>query len=107
MKRILFLAIAVCLLAACQPTTYNNYSTISGYVYDNSDGSQIQNATITLSPSGKNTFTGSDGFFQFNDLDPMQYTLTAQKEGYSSNRKSITAVAGETVTISITLKKEQ
>lgn len=106
MKRILALAIAICLLAACHPTTYNTYATISGFVYDKTDGSQIKNAVVTLSPSGKNAFTGSDGFFQFNDLDPTRYTLTVQKEGYESDIVSLTVYAGETETISITLKRK-
>lgn len=107
MKKIFVLALALFLFAACTPTTFDTFATISGTVVDYSTGSPIQNVTITLNPSGKNTFTGSDGFFQFNDLDPQQYKLTAQKEGYESNSKSVNPSAGETVIVAIDLRKKQ
>lgn len=107
MKRILAFALSILLLAACQPVTYNTFGTISGTVLDFETGTPIQNAAITLNPTGKNAFTGSDGFFQFDDLDPMQYTVRAQKEGYSTDSKSVSVHAGETETITIALRTKK
>lgn len=83
------------------------YGTISGTVieYDTSDA--VASATVTLSPSGKNTYTGSDGHFEFIDLDASQYTMTVQKTGYVTNRKTVTISAGGTEVVSITLEKNQ
>lgn len=83
------------------------YGTISGTVIEENTGDPIGMATINLAPSGKNTYTGSDGHFEFIDLDANQYTMTAQKTGYVTNRKTVTLSAGGTETVSITLQKNQ
>ena len=49
--------------------------------------------------------TGADGFFEFDNMDAQQYSLSAQKSGYASERKIVTGVPGETVRINITLSK--
>lgn len=107
MKKILAISLGIILMSACQPVTYNTFGTISGTVVDYATGAPIQNATVTLSPSGKNAFTGSDGFFQFDELDPDNYKVYAQKEGYDTDSKSVNLHAGETenVTISLRIKK--
>ena len=83
------------------------YGTISGTVIENDTGDPIAMATVTLAPSGKNTYTGSDGHFEFIDLDANQYTMTVQKTGYVTNRKTVTISAGGTEVVSITLEKNQ
>ena len=55
----------------------------------------------------KNKVTGSDGYFEFLDLTNQQYTITAQKNGYSTDRKNITTVAGDNAEVTFTLKKLQ
>ena len=107
MKKILAFALGILVLAACQPVTYNTFGTISGTVLDFETGTPIQNAAVTLNPTGKNAFTGSDGYFQFNDLDPQQYTVRAQKDGYSTDSKTVNVHAGETESITISLRKKQ
>lgn len=104
MKKLLIWAMVFLLMSACQPITYNTFGTISGTVVDYATGAPIQNAAVTLSPSGKNAFTGSDGFFQFDELDPDNYKVYAQKDGYSTDSKSVNLHAGETESITISLK---
>lgn len=87
-------------------TEVNTSCVITGTVIENPTGNPVSNATVTLSPSGKNTYTGSDGHFEFIDLDEAQYTMTVQKIGYVTNRKIVTLSAGSTQTVSITLEKE-
>lgn len=86
---------------------YDTFGSISGTVIDLDTGDPIQSATVTLSPSGKNTYTGYDGSFEFLDLDARQYTVTAQKTGYQTNRKTVTTIAGDNVNVSLTLKKNK
>ena len=97
----------LCVSTSCNDDLddYSVLGTISGTVVDVVSGDPIQNATVTLSPSGKNVFTGSDGSFEFLDLEARQYTLTVQKTGYESNRKQVTTVAGGVVTVQLTMKK--
>lgn len=62
---------------------------------DNSLG--IPEALVNLSPGGKTVLTDSHGSFEFEALEIQQYTLTVQKEGYETNRKSLNPVPGQSV----------
>lgn len=107
MKKTLLLLMALIALAtSCEPVTYDTFCTISGTVIELDTGDPVQQATVTLSPSGLNTYTGYDGTFEFLDLDDHQYTVTVQKTGYVTNRKTVTTVAGGIVDISMTLQKK-
>ena len=106
MKKSLLLLIALITLAtSCEPVVYDTFCTISGTVIDLDTGNPIQQATVTLSPTGYNTYTGDDGHFEFLDLDARQYTVMVQKTGYVTNRKQVTTVAGGVVDINLTLQK--
>jgi DNA-binding winged helix-turn-helix (wHTH) protein len=60
---------------------------------------------VVLSPGGKTKTTGSDGRYEFQDLDAAQYTITVQKNGYQTNRKTVTAVSDEKTEANIPLTK--
>ena len=94
------------LATSCKKESYNTFATISGTVVEMGNGEPIGNALLTLMPGNLNTYTGSDGTFQFNDVEAQQYTLTAQKTGYNANRKTINAEAGQTLTVSLTMEKQ-
>ena len=83
------------------------YSEIIGRIIDADTGDAIENASVTLSPGGYTTVTRSDGSFEFQDLDAMTYTVTAQKQGYVTNRKNVQTIAGEVENITIMLFKEE
>ena len=85
---------------------YNIYCTITGTVIDYETSQAIQGATVTLSPSGMNAHTGDNGYFEFNDLYENQYTISAQKSGYITNRVTVTTVAGGTINEIIELQKD-
>ncbi len=109
-KIILLLAVAlsfasISLFTGCDEVEYTFYSSITGTVYDFSTGEVLEKVSVVLSPSNKTEFTNTDGAFSFVDLDPAQYTLTFQKEGYYTERKSVTAITGEKTHLEITLKK--
>lgn len=106
MKKTLLLIIAfVALATSCDPVTYDTFGGISGEVVDQETGAPVQQATVTLSPTGMNTYTGSDGTFEFIDLDERQYTVTVQKTGYITNRKTVTTIAGRVITIKLTMQQ--
>lgn len=100
-------AMLICFTSSCDDEIigYDTFGSISGTVIDLDSGDPIQSATVTLSPSGMNTYTGYDGTFEFLGLDARQYTVTVQKTGYQTNRKTVTTIAGGNVNISLTLKK--
>lgn len=111
MKRILSvcalvsLLLAIAALSGCNETEYDFYSTISGTVYDAATGSTVQNASVVLTPSGSTQTTGEDGTFLFENLDPGQYTVTIQKEGYYVERKNVSALTGEDIQTDIFLRE--
>lgn len=83
------------LLLACAKDEVDTMGDIHGIVSDES-GIPIQVASVTLTPTGKTTTTGDDGRFEFNDLEPQQYTVSVTKVDYASNSKTLTIRAGET-----------
>lgn len=112
MKNRIGLVLMACAMLLCATTScddglvdYEVFGTISGTVIDMESGDPVPQATVTLSPSGMNTYTGNDGHFEFLDLDASQYTVTVQKTGYQTNRKTVTIVAGGNVDVSLTLQK--
>lgn len=110
MKKTLFFALlcgVIAIFSSCEPVTFDTFGTLSGTVVEMNTGDVIAGALITLSPSGKNTYTGTDGFFEFQDLDAQQYTVTVQADGYSTNRKTVTIIAGATERINVTLQKAE
>ena len=89
-------------LSSCNHYQYDFYSTIEGVVVDGAS-SPIEGARITLSPGGLNTLTDQNGCFVFSELEQTKYTVTAQKNGYSTDRKEISTYAGESVKITLIL----
>lgn len=81
------------------------FGAISGTVVDLETGEPIAGALVTLSPGGMNIYTGDDGRFEFLDLDARQYTVTAQKTGYITNRKTVMLVAGSVININLIMLK--
>lgn len=103
----LVLGSLVFLSVSCKPTTYDTFGEIYGTICTIDTNEPIEGALVTLSPGAKTYMTLDDGSFVFKKLDIEQYTLTVQKEGYSTNRKSITPVAGERVEAVILLAPRQ
>lgn len=104
MKTKLFLCLlALTLFLSCKKEEYASYGSIYGTVTDSKSGNLLPNVTVILSPGGITKITGNDGLFEYNDLDPQQYTITVQKDGYNTNRKTITVIVGEKVEANITM----
>lgn len=82
---------------------YEIYATIHGRVTDFESGAPIANAIVTLSPSSLTQQTNGEGGFTFSNLDAGTYTLTVQKAGYQPNRKTVTAISGESMEVNIPL----
>ena len=55
---------------------------IYGVVTDKATGEQIKNAGVELLPVGLKTVTGSDGYFEFNNLTDGRYGLFVTQDGY-------------------------
>lgn len=96
--------LAMLAMVGCEPVTYDVFATICGTVVDSQTMEPIEGVSVILSPSGKNAVTKADGRFEFTELDAIQYTITVQKSGYSTNRKLVNTIAGETTEAIITIE---
>jgi hypothetical protein len=105
----IFTILLLCALgfSGCEKKEYNTFGTLYGTVIDVETGDPVSNASVLLSPGGKSKTTGSEGTYEFNDLDARQYTITVQKTGYQTNLKTVTAVAGEKTEANIPLTKSE
>ena len=109
MKKIILLClVALPLFLSCSKEEHDSFGTLYGVVSDTQTGDALNNVTVTLSPGGMTKLTGSNGLFEFNNLTPQQYTITVQKTGYQTNRKTVSVVVGEKVeaNISMTLQAQ-
>ena len=79
---------------------------ISGLVVDANTQNPLQGVLVTLMPSSNNYYTGIDGLFLFDNLIAQQYTLTAQANGYKTDRKTVSLAAGESKEIKFALRPE-
>lgn len=109
MKNFILLA-TICLpilFCSCQKTVVDTGVTIYGTVYDAASYEPIQGAMLTMQPGSRSCYTGSDGSFNFEEnLDPVQYTVTAQANGYRTDRKTVKLTPGESSEVTFALKKE-
>jgi hypothetical protein len=108
MKKIVLLLACTMLagiFSGCDKDEPKLFSTLFGIVSDHETGAPIEAASIVLSPGGKTATSGTDGRYEFKDLDALQYTITVQTAGYQTNRKTVTAVPGESVQADIPLTK--
>lgn len=105
MKKILILlALSLpFLFSGCAKKIEDVTVTIYGTVVDANTQTPIDGVLITLTPGAKNKYTGGDGYYEFPDLVQQQYTLTAQKTGYHTDRKNVSSFPGEMVEITFTL----
>ena len=92
-----------CLSGCSNSNDFEIFASIQGVVTDYNTGKALENASVTLSPSGLSKQTDGNGYYKFEELDATQYTITVQKAGYQPNRKTVTAISGETLTVEIQL----
>ncbi len=106
MKRIVILILAFGLICGCveQADETSTTGDIVGSVSDKSTGEPVATANIVLSPGENATVTGSDGSFEYKGLEPGEYAITINKEGYKSTRKTVTVKAGESTPVHLLLE---
>ena len=80
---------------------------IYGMISDAESTSPIMGAQVILSPGNITAVTGSDGTYEFQNLDAGQYNLMVSASGYNVNNRQVTVVAGESIICDMQLKKEK
>lgn len=95
--KFLYLLLGLAVVVACAKDEEVFTGNIMGKVTDAVTGEVLQGVTVTITPTGTSRTTGSDGYFEFRDLEPKQYEIQARKSGYSTNNKTVTVVTGRDV----------
>ena len=96
MKKLAIILGIVCAFAVCLVSCKEEETTgkIQGFVTNYLTNEPIQGVNISLSPTGASAVTGSDGRYEFANLQPGNYTVQGMKQGFESNTKNITIAAG-------------
>lgn len=92
---------------ACTSSEEDTTGSIYGKVTDNKNGEVLQGVTITLTPGGLSRTTGSDGTYEFLDLEAQQYQVQAQKAGYVTDTKSVNVLVGQAASGDMRLAPEK
>lgn len=108
MKKFLSIfALFACLLAivSCTKDEENTKGSIAGLVSEYGNANRpIAGVTMTLNGKGITKTTGSDGRYEFTDIEPGTYTLQAQADKYQATTKQVTVNAGEKATCDFQLE---
>lgn len=95
MKKAYLLIVALLLflgsiLTCCKPESMPG--SIFGTVIDKSTTRPVSGAGVKLLPNGLNAVTGTDGTFEFKQIDPGEYNLYVTKTGYQDLKSSTIVV---------------
>jgi hypothetical protein len=97
------LLMAVFVLLSCSKAELDTFGNVSGIVTDAKSGEPVRAASVTLNPGGLKTTTGSDGRYEYNEIEAGQYTLQVMRDGYQTAVSPVTLQAGVTKTVDIPL----
>ena len=101
---ILCMTVLLC-LSNCAKDEEVMTGTIAGLVSDMTNANTaIAGATVTLSPTGLSKTTGSDGRYEFTEIEPGTYTVSIKADNYQEDSKSVSVYAGQMATADFQLK---
>ena len=105
-SKLAFVLCAGLLIASCTKDEEVLTGTIRGFVSDYANANKaIAGVTVTINSKGLTKTTGSDGRFEFSDLEPMTYSLSFAANNYQSTTKQVTVFAGETANCDVQLDR--
>lgn len=110
MKKLLFL-LTCCSVAllniGCSEDETPGFGSVYGIITDTNTHQPIYGASVVLSPGNLSTTTGQDGHYEFVDLEPGQYKIQVQSNGYYTNSRQIQVNPGGRATGDMTLSPIQ
>lgn len=101
------IGIILCFVS-CEKEKEQELGSIYGCVTDYTTGDFVYNANVQLQPTGESARTGSDGMFEFLDLEDGSYSLVVSKLGYSDliDDYTITIKNGRRVRRDVQIEKQ-
>ena len=89
---------------SCERKEELKLCTLYGSVKDKTTGEPLKNATVELLPKGGTVNTGSDGHFEFSDIEKGKYQLHVIKNGYKDYTSTTIDVSYDDVSYNIQLE---
>lgn len=80
---------------------------IYGMISEAGIGTPVSGAEVMLSPGNTASVTGSNGSYEFQNLEPGQYKLIVSAAGYNANYRQVTIRDGESTICDMQLTKEE
>ena len=100
-------AVLSIMISACSAPIVDTFGSISGVVLDEKTNDPLAGVTVSLSPSGHSQVTDKEGTFQFENLEPAEYSLTFTMKGYNGANRKTTVKAGASSSVHVTLSPLQ
>lgn len=100
-------AVLSIMVSACSAPIVDTFGSISGVVLDEKTNDPLAGVTVSLTPSGHSQVTDKEGTFQFENLEPAEYTLTFTMKGYDGANRKTTVKAGASSSVHVTLSPLQ
>lgn len=99
-----FIFCSVLLLESCTKDEVIMTAEIRGFVTDyTNSNAPIAGASVSISSLGITKTTGSDGSYEFKDIEPGSYTVQVMANGYQTTTKQTTVYAGQSSTLDFQL----
>ena len=102
--QVLFLCTLLLTFFGCSKDELDTTGSIVGVITDAETSKALSGATVSLSPSGKSFTTGTDGRYEFRDIEMGNYTVQATKAGYAENQKNVEVRPRETSNLDLPLR---
>lgn len=91
------------LAISCTKDIVDTTGNVVGVVSDSRSGTFLSGVSIALSPTGKTITTGDDGKYEFRDIESQEYSISASKSGYKSDKKTVFVQAGNDTSLDFQL----
>jgi hypothetical protein len=91
------------LAISCTKDIVDTTGNVVGVVSDSRSGTFLSGVSIDLSPTGKTITTGVDGKYEFRDIESQEYSISASKSGYKSDKKTVFVQAGNDTSLDFQL----
>lgn len=106
LKALMYAVLSI-MVSACSAPIVDTFGSISGVVLDEKTNDPLAGVTVSLTPSGHSQVTDKEGTFQFENLEPAEYTLTFTMTGYDGANRKTTVKAGASSSVHVTLSPLQ
>jgi iron complex outermembrane receptor protein len=99
-----FLLFAVAMFSAGVAGAQSSGGTLKGTVTLAANGDPLHKASVMIVQLRRSVETGEDGAFEFQNVPPGTYDVTAHTAALTDERQSVTIVAGQTATADFSLR---